>query len=407
MTDKIASEESKNVQILLRDYENQKREIEKMDFRNLTEKENEVLAKYSDTKDFFVEIRNALDFTKSSTLVSLNDDVEKGTSSVCHTLMKDKEEYVETMVTLSGGFNKDLLKAVEGTRTGKIEPEMMGIAEYNATVKSALNNKNLSDYANAFIAEKKGDDGEINISVSDLMQSIDKTKEYREQYKIQDENVIGETLRVFIKERDEGRANVIFDEPSVLYNEVWREMQAQLQEQEQQEKTLVSIDKAKELYEEGYRSENEKLLVKNEGLSPVEAVAVCVVLKKFEEYGVNEKASELAKEELEDKLPDVEIVESSDGFVMNTSPVNSTNEKTFNEKVERGNEVIHNEVPQETTVDVSMAKGKVKLEEANDLGTKEVTKIEAGAELGHLNEKYDTEQIDDNKKTNKNVDFER
>jgi len=407
MTDKIASENNKNVETLLREYENQKREIDKMDFRNLTEKENEVLAKYSDTKDFFVEIRNALDFTKSSTLVSLNNDVEKGTSSVCHTLMKDKEEYVETMVILSGGFNKDLLKAVEGTRTGKIEPEMMGIAEYNATVKSALNNENLSNYANAFIAEKKGDDGEINISVSDLMQSIDKTKEYREKYKIQDENIIGETLRVFIKERDEGRANVIFDEPSVLYNEVWREMQAQLQEQEQQEKTLVSIDKAKELYEEGYRSENEKLLVKNEGLSPVEAVAVCVVLKKFEEYGVNEKASELAKEELEDKLPDVEIVESSDGFVMNTSPVNSTNEKTFNEKVEQGNEVIHNEVPQETTVDVSMAKGKVKLEEANDLGTKEVAKIEAGAELGHLNEKYDAEQVDESKKTNKAVDFER
>lgn len=65
-----------------------------------------------------------------------------------------------------------------------------------------------------------------------------------------------------------------------------------------------------------------------------------------------------------------EIVESNDGYAMNTSRVTAENEKEISEKV-NGNEVVHNEAPRATTTDPSKAGGNVKLEEANNKGTED------------------------------------
>lgn len=65
-----------------------------------------------------------------------------------------------------------------------------------------------------------------------------------------------------------------------------------------------------------------------------------------------------------------EIVESNDGYAMNTSRVTAENEKEIGEKV-NGNEVVHNEAPRATTTDPSKAGGNVKLEEANNKGTED------------------------------------
>lgn len=75
-------------------------------------------------------------------------------------------------------------------------------------------------------------------------------------------------------------------------------------------------------------------------------------------------------------LPDVglEIVESNDGYVMatNASPEliaqHPSIEREFSERV-HGVEVVHNEAPRETTIDMSRVGGNVKYEQYDDIGT--------------------------------------
>lgn len=80
-------------------------------------------------------------------------------------------------------------------------------------------------------------------------------------------------------------------------------------------------------------------------------------------------------------LPDVglEIVESNDGYVMatNASPEliaqNPSLERELSERV-RGNEVVHNEAPKETTIDMAKVGGNVKFEQYDDIGSLEKEK---------------------------------
>jgi hypothetical protein len=71
----------------------------------------------------------------------------------------------------------------------------------------------------------------------------------------------------------------------------------------------------------------------------------------------------------EDK--DMEVVESNDGYVMNRSEVSAANESKLSEKVQRGNEVVHNEAPRETTSDPAKVTPNRKLEAVQEKGTKE------------------------------------
>lgn len=76
----------------------------------------------------------------------------------------------------------------------------------------------------------------------------------------------------------------------------------------------------------------------------------------------------------------VEIVESNDGYVMNTSEkVTAENSREISEthNLENGNEIRH-ELPRETTNSAADIRANVKLETARDIGTKEQSEIDAG-----------------------------
>lgn len=83
-----------------------------------------------------------------------------------------------------------------------------------------------------------------------------------------------------------------------------------------------------------------------------------------------EKLNLLHVQDLTEQKEIPEIVESNDGYVMNTSRVTAENKKAIGEKV-NGNEVVHNEAPKATTTDPSKVGGNVKLEEANNKGTED------------------------------------
>jgi hypothetical protein len=106
-------------------------------------------------------------------------------------------------------------------------------------------------------------------------------------------------------------------------------------------------------------------------------------------------------EKSEKEAEPVEVVESNDGYVMAATERTEENAYKFDEIVrEEGgsaSEVKHNGVPLETTTDASRVGGKIRLEEADDIGTIEyeenVPSYEDKAVMEEYR-KYDEEQQD-------------
>lgn len=84
------------------------------------------------------------------------------------------------------------------------------------------------------------------------------------------------------------------------------------------------------------------------------------------------------KEKAPPKKSPIEIVESNDGYVMNTSEeITVENSRELSDSVENINEVRH-DLPRETTNSTADIRANVKLEGARDIGTKEQAEIDAG-----------------------------
>ena len=93
------------------------------------------------------------------------------------------------------------------------------------------------------------------------------------------------------------------------------------------------------------------------------------------EYDKEEK--KLVIEEKRELEEPAEVIESSDGEVLNTSKQTAATVRAVSEKVKDG-EVVNNAAPRETTSDISAVRGNVKLEQANAVGSKEKAQVDAG-----------------------------
>lgn len=369
MTDNFTYEDHRSIQEMLDDHERLRQEIDKRsleeivlskDYSELSDSDLKIVKDYSGSKFFLSAARKALDFTKSSTMEVLDDNPNSNMDIKCATLFNNEQEYAEAMVTLTGGFDERMMKALEDTRTEPFHSVFMPKNEYDATVQAPLENRVVKEA----IAKEMGD-GNImqERTVSDLVDVIMYTRDIEDEYYINNENVIDETLSAFFHENENGGLNVIDID---RYEDHIRE------EQERQRQNEISAQQAAELYQNGYRHTDEERIQKEFMYTAAQAAALCIMLQAYEENGLNEKAILLAEKEIKDKEIPVQIVESSDGFVMNTDKeITAENFKDFSQKVENGNEVIHNEVPSETTIDTAEVRGKVKYEQNDDIGTVE------------------------------------
>lgn len=401
MTDNFTFEDHRSIQQMLDDHERLRQEIDKRsleeivlsnDYGELSNSDRKIVEDYSESKFFLTATRKALDFTKSSTMEVLADSPDSNMDTKCATLFNSEKEYAEAMVTLTGGFNERMMKELEATRTEPFHSVFMQENEYNATVQAPLENR----VVKAAIEKEMGD-GNImqDRTVSDLVDVIVYTRDIEAEYYINNDNVIDDTLAAFFDENENGRLNTIDID---RYNEHLRK------EQEQQRENEISAQQAAELYQSGYRSTDEERIQKEFMYTATQAAALCIMIKAYEENGLNEKAVEQAEKEIKDKEIPVQIVESNDGFVMNTDKeITSENIKDFNQKVENGNEVIHNEVPAETTIDTAEVRGKVKYEQNDDIGT-----VEKKQGIPTYEEKADEEDKKKSEgKSSKNAELDR
>lgn len=289
--------------------------------------------------DFFYETARALAFVKASTIVRLERN--KGfTGFECVSLIDD---YAENIVLLTGGFNQEFIK--ELNKALPFDSKKMTYSQYESGSKAPYQlmpeiSDAIDKHENDLIKVK-----DVVFAASEINTHAAMLSEYvrfvsgnyydsvidnaNEAIKLADDGLV--SLKSLAIEGNKNIAISMEDVTTVINsNQPINVATAQLK---------LSI-------------------LQSEAISAL-AAAECTNLAE---------AQKILKQE---DIP-VEIVESFDGYVLNTNqPITARNQGEFDRKVENGNEVIHNEPPMETTIHPSEAKGRVKLESFDDIGSVE------------------------------------
>lgn len=212
-TKECGTADRRSIKKMLTDYEALRQRAEAIcatlitpaDFRRLSDENTILLTRYLEYKDFFKEVRDALDFVKSSTMARLTDDMTFRIGS----LLASTEAYAHAMVLLSGGFDKRLEQALEATRKTAFSSEWMSYEEYESTVRTPLECDAIKQVIQK---ELQGGDVAEQKTIADMHVVIREIKELRKRYHIKEENIIDSTLSVFFAEDDAGRTQTLYTE---------------------------------------------------------------------------------------------------------------------------------------------------------------------------------------------------
>lgn len=384
----------------------QQRQLEEEEYQRKLELEEE----YERGQEFLKNVDTSLTFTQASTALTVGTD---GQTLEVQSLFKSVSDYAEAAVLLSGNFDEDFGSALKQAHLEN------GNQVYSSDVVSA---KEFKETANTVLLVPEVDEGVkdvqehygdvLNVTVSDIVNATQDVTAIRESYHIPENDVVSGTVAVLHDQIENNQAYVLtHSEHEHMKPEYVAENDAERVSVATTtvviaEEALVKL--AKELYDEGYRAEDEERLFEETDLSPEEISAVAIIMKHYEEEGLTAEAERNAFKEIEEENIPVQVTFSDDGYVMNTSEeITAQNVDQYNEKVENGNEYKDVGVPKETTVDISEVGGKIKLEEANELGSIEEEQDINPADLNPALEdtSLDTEKTD--KSTRKKDDYER
>lgn len=355
-------QDNRNLEQMLADYEEEQRQYQELmekyeaqnqaelseKYQEMSQEEKDVNDNYWRTTHFLAEANVALHFAENSTkLQPVLDNEEHLNGMECVSLLDSPEAYAESLVTLTGGFDEKLIETIDNAQP--FLPDDMEKREYD---ESRFAPRAMPAVENAINNELTSDNMMQELTVADMRRIILETETCRATLNIDSEYVVDDT-RTALENAEVNGTNYTFE----------REVDRSLE---------LPVPQIVELYEAGYTSENVQEQDRF-SLTPEQLVAANIMLKQFEENdGVTQEAIDKATKEIEKEDIPVTIVESSDGYVMNTSQeITAENETEYARKVENGNEVIHNEAPTRTTIDTAEVGGNVKLEEFDDIGTEE------------------------------------
>lgn len=384
----------------------QQRELEEEEYQRKLELEEE----YERGQEFLKNADTSLTFTQASTALTVGVD---GQTLEVQSLFKSVSEYAEAAVLLSGNFDEDFGSALKQAHLEN------GNQIYNSDV---ISGKEFKETANTVLLVPEVDenikdiqekyDEASGITISDVVNATQDVTAVRESYHIPENDVVSGTVAVLHNQIENNRAYVLtHSEHEHMKPEYVAENDAEGISIATTTAVITGealVKVAKKLFDEGYRAEDEERMFEETDLSPEEISAVAIILKHYEEEGLTAEAERNAFKEIEEENIPVQVTFSNDGYVMNTSEeITAQNVDQYNEKVENGNEYRDVGVPKETTVDISEVGGKIKLEEAKELGSIEEEQDINPADLNPALEdtSLDTEKTD--KFTRKKGDYER
>lgn len=174
-------------------------------YSGLAPEEQQFIKEYSRYMDFFDDMRDALDFTKTSTFVQQKFDEKVGLRTEIDSLMANVDDYAYIMVTLTGGFNDGIEDLLEWTRT-KIRPlKYMTFEAYTEKIKMPLSCISV----NLAIAKCMGNkDAMDTVTVSQVVKVVAYLLRQCMMLDISRDDIINDTVRAFRKADEEGRLTV-------------------------------------------------------------------------------------------------------------------------------------------------------------------------------------------------------
>lgn len=329
--------------------DNEQKQIEQQKIEQIKAEEKQLEASRERTKEFLNEARMALDYNRCSTAMrfAMND---KAYNIRCVSIQQSATDYALAMMALTNNFDKETMDALEATRTVSLSNTVFrNPIEYEKQTFAPLRDDNLAK----IIDECRREYIIVgNVKVQNVVCAVNNAKIDREEFGIRDNDIINGTVNYLHSLEKEDKEHLIHNHIHALGTP----------------RELI-VEKTIDFYDRGYRAKDAEKLQKATYDDAIQVQAHCIFLDNFEKYGINEESIAKAVEEIYEKNIPVEIVESFDGYVLNTNRAIAEKDKEFDSKVHRGNEVIHNEVPMHTTIDTAEVGGTVKLEQADDIGT--------------------------------------
>lgn len=174
-------------------------------YGGLAPDEQEFIKEYSRYMDFFDDMRDALDFTKTSTAVQNKFDEKGERCSVCGSLMANVDDYAYIMVTLTGGLNDEIDDLLEWSRTKICPMEDMTYEAYTDRIKEPLSLISVNLAINKCTGNKDVMDA---VTVSEIVKVVDYLLRQCELLGISRDNLVNDTIRAFKKADAQGKLAV-------------------------------------------------------------------------------------------------------------------------------------------------------------------------------------------------------
>lgn len=205
--------DTRTIEEMLDDYQQQKEKYQELlsvhdnapDYQALDNIEKNVYDNYFKSHHFLEETCYALDFAQNSTLVLTSTDRDSNLVTRCSSLMNDPIEYAQTVVTLTGGFNENMMSILDDIRPEILKTNLMTDAEHSASIDAALS---VPVVSMAIKDEIGAGDVLKTKSVSDMVTVIRNTLEYRTEYDISDINITNDTLKSYFEAE---KSNLLHD----------------------------------------------------------------------------------------------------------------------------------------------------------------------------------------------------
>lgn len=171
-------------------------------YGGLASDEQEFIKEYSRYMAFFDDMRDALDFVKTSTAVQCTFDENGIMHSACGSLMANVDDYAYIMVTLTGGLNDEIDDLLEWSRTYVRPIEGMTYEAYTDRIKEPLSQISVNLAINKCTGDKDMMDA---VTVAEVVKVVDYLLRQCRMLDISRDNLVNDTIRTFDKAAAQGR----------------------------------------------------------------------------------------------------------------------------------------------------------------------------------------------------------
>ena len=213
--------DKRNVRQLLNDYECISRKTSNPAFisavmdHTLSDEDRVLATEINDYDKFMEEWRNAFDFVQYSTLNVAMPNSWRTENFRVVSLLESKEEYIRLFAVLTGGFYARI-RSVLSDRANYPEKvtDVISFNDLKSVTGATL--YHFRDEANTFIGNRT-DMADI-ITVADIKEAIETTKQMRSKHCISDDTLVSDTFGALFKADKEGAAFTLFEfcKPSYL-----------------------------------------------------------------------------------------------------------------------------------------------------------------------------------------------